>query len=182
MLAAIVTLSQPELFSLHGLIPVTRQDWLAVQYNWAKLKRFESKGCLPHQGESYRGESSINTEVSVDPEPVCIILKPRCKRLEKDPEILKRYGTIIVDNKGSRVGEGPQGSLLASLCSKFWVPKARQVVRKTLSWCVTCKRWEGRAFTQPATASLPKFRVSRAPPFSRVWGRFCLVNAWQRTR
>ena len=30
MLAAIVTLSQPELFSLHGLIPVTRQDWLAV--------------------------------------------------------------------------------------------------------------------------------------------------------
>lgn len=115
MLAAIVTLSQPELFSLHGLIPVTRQDWLAVQYNWAKLKRFESKGCLPHQGESYRGESSINTEVSVDPEPVCIILKPRYKRLEKDPEILKKYGTIIVDNKGSRVGEGPQGSLLASL-------------------------------------------------------------------
>ena len=57
-------------------------------------------------------------------------------------------------------------STLAELHTKFWVPKGRQVV-KILSQCVTCK-WEGTAFTQPATASLPEFRINLAPPFSRV--------------
>ena len=32
---------------------------------------------------------------------------------------------------------------------------------------MTCKKWEGTAFTQPATASLREFRVNLAPPFSR---------------
>ena len=59
-------------------------------------------------------------------------------------------------------------STLAELRTKFWVPKGRQVVKKILSQCVTCKKWEGTAFTQPATASLPEFRVNLAPPFSRV--------------
>ena len=59
-------------------------------------------------------------------------------------------------------------STLAELRTKFWVPKGRQVVKKILSQCVTCKKWEGTAFIQPATASLPEFRVNLAPPFSRV--------------
>ena len=33
---------------------------------------------------------------------------------------------------------------------------------------MTCKRWEGTAYSQPATASLPEFRVNPAPPFSKV--------------
>ena len=59
-------------------------------------------------------------------------------------------------------------STLAELRTKFWVPKGRQVVKKILSQCVTCTKWESTAFTQPATASLPDFRVNLAPPFSRV--------------
>ena len=59
-------------------------------------------------------------------------------------------------------------STLAELRTKFWVPKGRQVVKKILSQCVTCKKWEGTAFTQPVTASLLEFRVNLAPPFSRV--------------
>ena len=59
-------------------------------------------------------------------------------------------------------------STLAELCTKFWVPMGRQVVKKILSPCVTYKKWEGTAFTQPATASLPEFRVNLGPPFSRA--------------
>ena len=59
-------------------------------------------------------------------------------------------------------------STLAELRTKFWVPKGRQAVKKILSRCVICKKLEGTAFTQPATASLPEFRVNLAPPFSRV--------------
>ena len=72
-------------------------------------------------------------------------------------------------------------STLAELRTNFWVPKGRQVVTKILSQCVTCKKWEGTAFTQPVTASLPEFRVNLAPLFSRV-GRFCWTNVCQRTR
>ena len=59
-------------------------------------------------------------------------------------------------------------STLAELRTKFWVPKGIQVVKKVLSRCVKCKKWQGAAFTQPATASLPEFRVNPAPTFSRV--------------
>lgn len=62
---------------------------------------------------------------------------------------------------------GVKGTL-AELRTKFWVPKGRQVVKKMLSRCVTCKKWEGTAFTQPVTASLPEFRVNPALPFSKV--------------
>ena len=59
-------------------------------------------------------------------------------------------------------------STFAELRTKFWVPKRRQAVKKILFRCVICRKLEGRAFTQPATASLPEFRVNLAPPFSRV--------------
>ena len=59
-------------------------------------------------------------------------------------------------------------STLAELRTKFWVPKGRQAVKKILFRCVTCKKWEGTAYTQPATASLPEFRVNPASPFSSI--------------
>ena len=48
------------------------------------------------------------------------------------------------------------------------MPKGRQIVKKTLSHCVTCKKLLGKPYREPATAALPEFRVTRAPPFSRV--------------
>jgi len=59
-------------------------------------------------------------------------------------------------------------STLAELRTKFWVPKRRQAVKKILTQCVICKKLEGTAFTQPATASLSEFRVNLAPLLSRV--------------
>ena len=59
-------------------------------------------------------------------------------------------------------------STLAELRSRFWVPKGRQIVKKILNQCVTCKRLIGKSYKEPATAALPEFRVTKAPPFSRV--------------
>ena len=58
--------------------------------------------------------------------------------------------------------------MLAELRSRFWVPKGRQIVKKILNQCVTCKRLIGKSYKEPATAALPEFRVTKAPPFSRV--------------
>ena len=48
------------------------------------------------------------------------------------------------------------------------MPKGRQIVKKILNQCVTCKRLIGKSYKEPATAALPEFRVTKAPPFSRV--------------
>ena len=57
---------------------------------------------------------------------------------------------------------------LAELRSKFWVPKDRQCVKKVLNKCVVCKKLEGKAYGAPCSAALPEFRVTEAPPFSKV--------------
>ncbi|XP_048576431.1 uncharacterized protein LOC125558945 [Nematostella vectensis] len=56
----------------------------------------------------------------------------------------------------------------AQLRTRFWVPKGRQVVKKIVHRCVTCKKLEGRAYAPPPVADLPGFRVTQAEPFSKV--------------
>jgi len=57
---------------------------------------------------------------------------------------------------------------LAELRSKYWVPQARKQIRQIKGRCVTCRRYDGKAYPTPVTAVLPKFRVSEARPFERV--------------
>ena len=59
-------------------------------------------------------------------------------------------------------------STLGEVRSRFWVPKGRQVVKKILRECVTCKREQGKPFGNPPVAALPDFRVGEATPFSKV--------------
>ena len=48
------------------------------------------------------------------------------------------------------------------------MPKGRQTIKKVLKKCVTCKRWQGAAYSKPKTAALPEFIAKEAAPFSRV--------------
>ena len=57
---------------------------------------------------------------------------------------------------------------LAEVRAKYWVPKGRQMVKKVLGRCVTCKRLEGKPYGSPPVAPLPDFRVKEAAPFSKV--------------
>ena len=89
----------------------------------------------------------------------------------KEPIILPkehRLTILQIQECHHRVLHNGVRSTLAELRSKFWAPKARQLVKRVISRCVPCKKIEGRPFTQPPTASLPEFRVRPAPPFSKV--------------
>ena len=104
----------------------------------------------------------------------------RCKgRLEysemvhetKEPIILPkehRLTILQIQECHHRVLHNGVRSTLVEFCSRFWVPKGRQLVKRVISRCVLCKKIEGRPSTQPPTASLPEFRVRPAPPFSKV--------------
>ncbi len=59
-------------------------------------------------------------------------------------------------------------STLAELRSRYWVTQGRQYVKRVINNCFICRKLEGKPYNAPAVAPLPEFRVTEAPPFSRV--------------
>ena len=57
-------------------------------------------------------------------------------------------------------------STLTALRGKFWVPRARQVIKKLLRKYVTCLKQSGKPYATPDPAPLPKWRVQDTTPFS----------------
>ena len=57
-------------------------------------------------------------------------------------------------------------NVLARLRQDYWIPKARQTIKKVLRGCVTCKRLQGKPFQSAVHAPLPKERVESGRPFS----------------
>ena len=56
---------------------------------------------------------------------------------------------------------------LTELRSKFWLARGRQVVKKLLHSCVTCRRHEGKPYqAPPPPPPLLEFRVKTAPAFT----------------
>ena len=55
---------------------------------------------------------------------------------------------------------------LTELRSKFWLARGRQVVKKLLHSCVTCRQHEGKPYQAPPPPPLPEFRVKTAPAFT----------------
>ena len=89
----------------------------------------------------------------------------------RKPVILPRrhsFTRLIVEECHQRVLHSGVKATLAELRSRFWVPRGRQVVKKILGECVTCRKLTGKPYSAPPTAALPDFRVKEAPPFSRV--------------
>ena len=80
---------------------------------------------------------------------------------------------------------------LNELRTKFWIPKARNYIRKILFKCLLCKRHEGQQFTYPSPPYLPRSRLSDAYPFTytgldyagplyvkSIYGRSDMYKAW----
>ena len=90
-----------------------------------------------------------------------------------------RFTRLVVEECHQRVHHSGIRSTLAELRSRFWVPRGRQLVKRILGECVTCRKLIGKPFSAPPTAVLPGFRVKEAPPFSRVGidfaGPFCVI-------
>lgn len=55
--------------------------------------------------------------------------------------------------------------LLGIIREEFWIPKGRRRVRKVVSTCIKCKRWNRSKPLHPLLAPLPKDRVTQTSVF-----------------
>ncbi|CAO4366807.1 unnamed protein product [Caenorhabditis nigoni] len=58
--------------------------------------------------------------------------------------------------------------LLAECRRQYWIPQGRQIARKIVHSCVTCRKLRGRPFKYPNIPPLPSTRVRRSGPFQNV--------------
>ena len=57
-------------------------------------------------------------------------------------------------------------STLAAIRQRFWIPKARQLLKNVLRKCVICRKQGGKPYTVPDPPLLPTRRLEDSPPFT----------------
>ena len=57
-------------------------------------------------------------------------------------------------------------STLAAIRQRFWIPKARQLLKNVLRKCVICRKQGGKPYTVPDPPPLPTWRLENSPPFT----------------
>jgi len=86
----------------------------------------------------------------------------------KHPILLSKtdyFTQLIIWDFHWRASHSGVSATVAALRQVFWIPSARQVVRKTLRKCVKCTKVIGRPYESPGPAPLPAERVRIQPPF-----------------
>ena len=73
--------------------------------------------------------------------------------------------TILVIDAHNRVLHNGTRETLAELRSLYWIIRGRQIVKKLLRSCVTCRRYKGTPCKGVPSPPLPAFRVSKSRPF-----------------
>ncbi|PIC30147.1 hypothetical protein B9Z55_021490 [Caenorhabditis nigoni] len=58
--------------------------------------------------------------------------------------------------------------LLAESRKKYWIPQGRQLARKIVHTCITCRKLRGRPFKYPDIPPLPAIRVIKSGPFRNI--------------
>ena len=56
-------------------------------------------------------------------------------------------------------------STVTYIRNTYWIPRIRQVVKKILRTCVTCRKVQGKPYQIPVVPPLPSCRINEAPPF-----------------
>ena len=112
----------------------------------------------------------------VEEEGILRCIKGRLKN--SDLELSARYPIILpkdhrltellVRKSHSDVHHCGVRATLCRLRSKYWVVKRRQLVKRIVGKCDTCKRLEGKSYSEAPVSDLPGFRVRQAAPFSKV--------------
>ena len=87
----------------------------------------------------------------------------------KHPILLphKHHVTRLLVDKAHRVcAHYGLSYVVAYLRQRYWIPRIRQTVKGVIAKCITCKRFQGRAFDLGVgLPSLPEIRVREAAPF-----------------
>lgn len=86
---------------------------------------------------------------------------------EKHPWILPskhEYTEMVVQNQHEQMCHAGVLDILVQTRERYWILKARQIVRKVVSRCWFCRKFKARP-GQQTTAPLPKDRITQSPPF-----------------
>ncbi|XP_064462610.1 uncharacterized protein LOC135373316 [Ornithodoros turicata] len=129
---------------------------------------------LEHEGQVQRGSSIADLQPYIDDDG-CLRVKGRLHYANiseetKHPILLPKGSdvtTLIVNAAHLRTLHGGLQSTLSDIREKYWIPSARQVVKRTIFKCLICRRCRLEPASAP-TAPLPKERVDQSHPFDVV--------------
>ena len=79
-----------------------------------------------------------------------------------------KFSELIVKECHSKVMHNGINDTLCTMREKFWILRGREVVKKVLRRCITCKRQEGLPYKTMFSPDLPEPRVDDGPPFKNV--------------
>ena len=79
-----------------------------------------------------------------------------------------RYAELIVRDSHEKVFHNGIAQTLCPSRMKYWIPRLRELVKKNVRRCVTCKRLEGKYYEPQPAPPLPDFRMSDNPPITNV--------------
>ncbi|KIH60745.1 integrase core domain protein [Ancylostoma duodenale] len=122
-----------------------------------EIKKWKDLGIFQDENGIMRCRGRIITQ-QWDIDTLEPILLPPSNHLTK--AIIREYHV--------RCGHQGTNATLANLRRRFWIPRARQVIKSCLRKCVTCQQWNGKPYFYPESPSLPKIRVEQSRPFQHV--------------
>ena len=67
---------------------------------------------------------------------------------------------LIVMAMHARVMYNGVGETLTEIRQRFWIPQGRQLIKRLIRKCVTCKKVEGKPFPSLKTPSFPKSKLT----------------------
>ena len=114
------------------------------------LGLMEEEGILLCKGRFKNSDLEFNTKHP--------IIMPKDHRLTE----------LLVEKCHSEVPHCGVWATLSRMRTKYWVVKGRQMIKKVIGRCITCKRLKGKPCNVTQMANLPEFRVKQAAPFSKV--------------
>ncbi|CAJ0590328.1 unnamed protein product [Cylicocyclus nassatus] len=88
-----------------------------------------------------------------------------------NPILILPYHQIakaLIVHYHKKIGHQGVNSTLAAIHRKYWIPQGRQVVKKVLRNCITCKKMHGLPYRYPEPPVLPSERVRQSHPFENV--------------
>lgn len=77
--------------------------------------------------------------------------------------------TLIVDYYHSKCKHlGIQSTISAVRMGGFWIPRMRQSIKRIISQCMTCRKFNALSFKYPKMTNLPKHRVNLVKPYNHT--------------
>ncbi len=76
------------------------------------------------------------------------------------------FTLLVINDAHKRLQHAGLNQTLTHIRQKYWIPTARQYIKKTLRRCVTCRKVLGTPYTAPDPPPLPTYRMIDSHPFT----------------